>query len=353
MVRPFDAMRRALPVSEWPRGDQEAWANAQVEGDIFEDGGAAAHWAARTRLTNVQHYGRWLGYLLWTGMLDGRARPADRVTHAAVRAYNRHLEAIVEPRTRLSMLVGLKVMMQAMSPERDWRWLQDASNRVQINAKPIRDKRARMRPTAEIVTAAIAEMEQLPASGLTFKQALAYRDGLMLALMAARPLRVKNFAALELGRHLIKLDNGWLIAIPAVETKTHQPIDFELPVTLLPWFERYLSEVRVLFPQAGESTRLWLGKDGVMHDPRSVYHRITKLTRRLFGAPINPHLLRDCAASSLAAVSADMARAAAPLLGHRHFSTTERYYIQADNLAASRKLNAILDQLKSDSEDLA
>jgi len=353
MVRPFDAMRRALPVSEWPRGDQEAWANAQVEGDIFEDGGAAAHWAARTRLTNVQHYGRWLGYLLWTGMLDGRTRPADRVTHAAVRAYNRHLEAIVEPRTRLSMLVGLKVMLQAMSPERNWRWLQDACNRIQVNARPGKDKRARMRPTAEIVASAVTELERLPDGGLTLKQAVAYRDALMLALLASRPLRVKNFASLELGRHVVPTEGNWLLTVPAEDTKTRQPLAFDLPARLLPWFERYLFEVRGLFPQAGESPRLWLGKDGVMHDPHGIYHRIIKLTRRLFGVAINPHLLRDCAASSLAAVSTDMARAAAPLLGHRSFATTERWYIQADNLAASRRLGSILNRLKAAAEDLA
>jgi integrase len=85
-----------------------------------------------------------------------------------------------------------------------------------------------------------------------------------------------------------------------------------------------------------------------MRDPHVVHSRITKLTKRLFGTSINPHLLRDCAASSLAAVSTDVARAAAPLLGHRHFSTTERHYIRADNLAASRRLNTILDRLKKD-----
>jgi integrase len=174
-----------------------------------------------------------------------------------------------------------------------------------------------------------------------------------LALLAARPLRKKNVTSLELGRHVIQTGDGWLIAIPAEETKTRQPISFDLPDQLVPWIERYLSKVRPLFPQAAESSRLWLGKDGVMHHPHVVWHRITKLTRRLFGTPINPHLLRDCAASSLAAVSSDTARAAAPLLGHRHFSTTGRYDIQADNLAASRKVSAILDQLKAASEDLA
>jgi site-specific recombinase XerC len=353
MARPVAPMRRALPVSEWPLIDRQAWMTAQMTGDVFDDEGRAAHWATRTRQTNEQHYGRWLGYLRWTGTFNAAAAPADRVTRETVRAYNRHLASIVAARTRLSMLVGLKVMMQAMAPDRNWRWLQEACNRVQINAKPSRDKRKRMRPTAEIFAAASTELEQLPRTGLSVKQALAYRDALMLALLAARPLRVKNFSALELGRHLVDLEGGWLITIPAEETKTHQPVSFELPEPLLPWFERYLSAVRPLFPHAAESSRLWLGKEGVLHDARSVYQRIMKLTRRLFGTPINPHLLRDCAASSLAAVSSDMARAAAPLLGHRQFSTTERFYIQADYLAASRRHGATLDQIKAALEDLA
>ena len=62
---------------------------------------------------------------------------------------------------------------------------------------------------------------------------------------------------------------------------------------------------------------------------------------------MNPHLLRDCAATSLSTVSPDVARAAAALLGHRNFSTTEKYYIRANRLEASRKLNAILASVKT------
>ena len=136
MANLIEPMRRALPLVEWPRADQAAWSAAVTPGDIFDAGGRAAHWAPRTKLTNLQHYGRWLGYLTWTGELQAEDQPPDRVTREAVRVYNRHLESLVAPRTRLSMLVGLKVMMQAMVPERNWRWLQDVCNRIQINAKP-------------------------------------------------------------------------------------------------------------------------------------------------------------------------------------------------------------------------
>ncbi len=56
-----DPIRRALPLDEWPPADQALWRAALTAGDLFDHGGGAAHWAVRTRQTNLKHYGRWLG----------------------------------------------------------------------------------------------------------------------------------------------------------------------------------------------------------------------------------------------------------------------------------------------------
>jgi hypothetical protein len=100
MVRVIDPMRRTLPVTGWPPVDQKAWAATQTAGDNLDEGGRAAQWAAETKRTNAQHYGRWLGYLAWRGILTKQAHPADRVTRNAVRVYNRHLGRLVAPRLR-------------------------------------------------------------------------------------------------------------------------------------------------------------------------------------------------------------------------------------------------------------
>jgi integrase len=141
------------------------------------------------------------------------------------------------------------------------------------------------------------------------------------------------------------------LSFAAPEVKNRLPLTFTLPKNLVPWLERYLAEVRPLFPGATSTKRLWLNQYGPVSSPRFVYLRIVRLTRRLLGKPINPHLLRDCAASSLAMVSGDVARSAAALLGHRHFSTTERYYIQGNDLEASRRLNAILAAAVEESDE--
>jgi integrase/recombinase XerD len=75
---------------------------------------------------------------------------------------------------------------------------------------------------------------------LTMSQALRYRDGLLLSLLAFMPLRRKNVAALALDRHLVSEGENRFICIPAEETKTRTAIEFAIPSLLLAYLDRYL-----------------------------------------------------------------------------------------------------------------
>ncbi len=352
MTRIVDTKRRAMPFVEWPEADQKAWALATTEAHPFDEGGNASHWAERTKQTNIQHYGRWLGWLQFTNRLDTAYTPADRVTEAQIRDYHIHLVSLgVAPRTLLSMLVGLKVTIKAMAPNNSWLWLQNICNRIQRNAPYRTNKRDRLLPTRRIVEASLERMDTIRLDPtLNITGAIAYRDALMLALLAARPLRIKNFTALDLNHHVQRLEQGWRITIPPKEVKNRILLEFHIPERILPYFERYLHLVRPVFPDAETSGQLWLGKKGASFNASTVRQRIIRLGQSLFGVHLNPHLLRDCAATSLADHSSSAARTATALLGHTQTSTTERYYIHADQLDASRKVNAILDRLKNTTE---
>ena len=60
------------------------------------------------------------------------------------------------------------------------------------------------------------------------------------------------------------------------------------------------------------------------------------------GQPINPHLFRDCAVTSVAIDDPVNIGIASRLLGHRSASTTERYYNQARSVEASRRMQKSL-----------
>lgn len=340
--------RRHLAFNDWPPPDIAAWQIAVAEGDILDGQGPAAHWASATKRTNRQHYARWLGYLMHYDRLALEHAPAERLTTTAVRSYVKHLSSELAPRTVVSSLVGLKVMMKAMAPQADWRWLADACNALNRSSKPRNLKGPRVRPTGEIYAAAFRELDRLLSTPLTRRiDRVAYRDTLMLAMMAARPLRLKNFTNIRIGEHLLRQAGTWILLIPGEETKNGQTLEYALPTSLAPYLQVYLDRVRESFCNAHTDEALWLEFMGAPLRCHSIYGRIILVTKRLLGVGINPHLLRDCAATSLSTESPAAARSAAALLGHRYFSTTERYYVRANQLDASRTINATLTAIKA------
>ena len=67
----------------------------------------------------------------------------------------------------------------------------------------------------------------------------------------------------------------------------------------------------------------------------------------VFGAPIRPHLIRHCAATSLAIESPRLARMTRPILGHTTNMTGERYYNMATGLEACRRHADVIDDLRN------
>jgi hypothetical protein len=88
---------------------------------------------------------------------------------------------------------------------------------------------------------------------------------------------------------------------------------------------------------------LWLSSYGPPMTDNGIYCCIVARTREGLGQPINPHLFRDCAATSIAIDDPVHIGIACRLLGHSTASTTERYYNQAQNVEASRLMqNSLL-----------
>lgn len=344
--RLIDPARRSLPFDEWPVIDQQFWQRATAKRTLFGEGGTAAHWRPRTQATNIQHYGRFLGYLVWSGQLNPLQAPAERATLELVERYYEHLPASISPFSKLSLLVGLKVTLKAMHPEISWRWLQDACNRLQIVASDERAQGPDLPCPVELDRLAFAELADarsaLGDGRLSLKAAARFRDALCLALLIRRPLRATNFSALRLGHEFKPSDEGWTIAVPGEQTKNGAPISMPFPKALLDFLSVYLSQVRPFFPGASTTDHLWLCKFGVNRNHYWLYERMCKLTERLTGQPINPHQFRAIGATYLAEDAPDDEYAAANLLSHRHRSTTERYYVRARSVRASQRIDALL-----------
>jgi integrase/recombinase XerD len=106
--------------------------------------------------------------------------------------------------------------------------------------------------------------------------------------------------------------------------------------------QHYLARIRTRFPQAGTHRALWAGWKGRGLGGQAIYDTIAARTRAAFGHVVNPHLFRDCAATTIAIAQPGQIGVARDLLGHASLHTTNTYYNQARSIEVSRLYSTVL-----------
>lgn len=120
------------------------------------------------------------------------------------------------------------------------------------------------------------------------------------------------------------------------------------PATLSHYISHYVESIRAEFPGAARPAGLWAGSMGAPLSETTIYDCMMITSKKLFGVAINPHTFRTIAATFLAETSINDVFYASRLLGHRDLRTTKVYYICANQLTASRKINRVLEELATD-----
>ncbi len=343
-----DPRRRCVPFEEWPRPDQEAWNKAIRSGDLLDDTGPAAHWRDGTRQKVQSSYGRWLTFLERQGTLNPIASPETRVKPEVLRAYIDELQEQVSSVTLAGRVTDLSEALRVMAPGHELSFLRRAQQALAVRARPIRNKRQRIVPPASLLHLAIRLMDEAegnPCPRLAWR-ACRYRDALMIAMLATRALRRRNFAGIIVGQHLGKIDDRYVLLFDGSETKNHRPIEMALPDILTGHIDRYLEVYRPILLGEAESEHLWISYLGRPMAHGAIYDKVREVTGREFGHPINLHLFRDCQATALALDDPEHVRVAGPLLGHNEFRSTERFYNQAMTVEAARQYQEAIRDLR-------
>lgn len=367
-VRATPHEHAALPLAQWPSRDEQVWRAANYRPDFLEVGGLAATWRAATQRNALGAYGRWLAWLLDQGVALADAAPVARITPERFRDYLAFLQKNRAPCTVVGYLSWFWMVCRAMFLETDWRWLQRLHNNLKREAKPTRDKRSRIVPAQGLLQFGHDLMDQAGAvlddgtetttqPRLRVAAARDFRDGLMIALLALRPLRVTNFLGITIGRHLRRSGNRVTLSFEGMETKTKRPIEPTWPEELLPSLDRYLEEVRPI-PMAAKvpvdparpprpaGAILWVGQGGTALTPGGLTKALKRHTRRRFGRYVNAHLFRDCLASTVANEDPDHVHIAQHMLHHSKPSTTEGSYILTDSRLALRRHHDLMARLR-------
>ena len=334
--------RGCLKLAAWPEQDRLLWTTATRPSDLLDpETGARSGHAQRSNATAEKGYGRWLTFLMTTDAGVLSSTPAARIMPERVKAYVECLRELGNASgTILCRLQELCEVAKVMDPDHDWSFLNRISSRVRTWHKPARSK-SHLKLSDELLELGlnlVARAQQ--SSGL--EAAILHRDGLLIGLLSLLPLRRRNLCGLRVGDNLISQETGWLLVLAEHETKTQRSIELPFPQVLDDALKTYLVVHRpYLSLRTGRwmmplGSELWVSKDGSPMTEIALYDRVRARTAEAFGKPLNLHLFRDAAATTLAIADPEHVRVAAPLLGHASFATTEKYYQQATAMSAHR-----------------
>jgi integrase len=175
----------------------------------------------------------------------------------------------------------------------------------------------------------------------------------MISLLAYRPLRTRNFAAIQIGRNLLSAGDLYAIKFDAEDTKTHRAIDFIFPEALAPGLTRYLEYYRPILlkvqrkAKPTETDALWISIRSTPLALRSIANPVNRRTREAFGTSLPPHWFRDAVATSIAIENPQHVRDIHLILGHTNLATAQAHYNQANSLQASRRVQAFFAELRA------
>jgi integrase/recombinase XerD len=354
-------MTRRPPIADWPPRDRAFWTKGVEPGGLFDEGGAGAQWSEASRFKAAHGYRFWLSWLAEHGLLDPNLEPAERVTQERVAAYVAELQAERAPYTVLCRVQELYDALRAMAPKSDWNWLAQLYRSLRSRVRPVRDKLSRLKPIDELAALGerlMDEAESTPGWSAR-RRAVGYRDGLVIALLSYRPVRLKNLAMMRLGRHLVNAGGSWRIIFFADETKSHVPYEAIVPAAIAPRLDRYLAVYRPVLMQGEQADNragtppsgpnldaVWVSEVGTQLESGTLARRVFIHTREAFGRGFGPHMFRDAAATSIAVDNPKHIGDASLALGHAGHKTTERHYNHARSLEASRRHAAALFRLR-------
>lgn len=336
-----------IPIHDWPECDRKALNTALQPSSILDDHGSLSHLCVEAVENLMRYYGRWLRYLCSQNLFDPTRSGVEFLSPDLLRGYIAMLRSNLASATVANYVAELGRLALLFRSETDWGFVQTTARQLRRNAQPVRDSRTRCRPSKELYELGLKLMKTAEAQSDPIGRAREFRNGLIISLLAARPLRIRNLAMIAMHRHLQLRGERYWVHFEPVETKNRRPLDFYWPESLHNALIQYLEIHRPIlagsyFKNCNLGDRLW-----VIRDRGHFHYIITTKTAEHFGKPVYPHLFRHAAATSTAIEDPKHVGIIMTILGHASFRTAEKYYNKATSIDAARRYQNYIGELRS------
>jgi integrase len=334
---------RSMPPTEWPAPDRLGWAEACRPAQRLKRGGAASHLTPVSQNDIANRYGLYLDFLSRSGRFDPAKSALTLITPDNANAFIGELQARVRSVTVWNSVYKLRRAAQLIAPGTDFGWLTEIEKVVALAMVP-RSKADRLVLTERLVEAGLILIREAEMFGKTAQsRAVGARNGLLIALLALHPIRIKNFAALTISDSFINIGGRWWLHTPSEDTKSHRVDERQVPEFITDAVNRYIKTHRAVLCRGDVGhAALWLSSTtGRQLTTKNLGTLISKLTRETIGIDVSPHLFRNAGASTAAVYGGNHPHLASALLNHRDPRVTEEHYNRATTFSAGDEYTLI------------
>lgn len=321
----FPPVVRCLQVKDWPEADRTAWQEACRAGGLLTEPEPAVHYAENTRRKGADGWGRFLNYLDLAGELEHDETPAQRLTADRVGRFVVSMRGRLRAVSVFCNVCDLARVATWLAPGRDWSWIRrhpavPRNREVRASRRPIVPHEPHL-----LLFAALQYCRKAEREALSPRNAIRFRDGLIIAFATWSVLRRKNLAEMEIGTHLCIGDGSMRVVFE--RTKNGQPVDSLVPDFLRPFIEKYLQKYRpFLMRGAAGSARLWINIYGEPLAGEACLHLFSRMGVRLIGKRISVHKTRYAYATTQLNLDPKQRDIVSAGLAHGGTSSVERSY---------------------------
>ena len=267
----------------------------------------------------------------------------QRVTRRRLRAYVRALKAAGNADyTIIGRITELAMAMRILTPGADVGWIRRPDG-ISIYAMLPKNKRPMVVPDARVLFRWGLKMMDTQLAEGARANPVAFRDGLLIALLAARGRRLRSMAELRVRREMVRQEVTYRIELGPDQTKTHVHDRFDLPEALTPYVGHYLAKVRPVLLAGCEEDAFWIGARGAPLTAKGIEACILRLSRVRFGVAFGPHRFRHAIATSSALRDPGSPGLAAGVLGGSA-QVIEQHYNRAGQIQAARAYAQVVEQ---------
>lgn len=370
---------------QWPKRHRKAFEAARTTPDSASScEGRAAHWRPDTCLSVKFAWGLLLGYDRRCGQLQDDRAPGT-VLPEELEGFIRDLLARgVRYSTVATYVRHLAEAVRVMLPGAEYKFIATAAIELQRAATLLPDGKTGLVGASTVYAAMLARMDKAMDGSLSsWKDALAYLDGLKVAIDDLTNVRLKTLALTE-QRHFT-LENGiYTLTYDRTEMKTKKPFKGPLPAALTPYIDHgfavaawliqrsekgagsarpldvidpappspsaatggRICKSRVAPNQGGQveipvQQPLWVTRSGVRMSRRQTHARIKNTTWLEVGVELGPQQLRRLGPTSLRRFVPWRSSLAVSSVQH-HSSRMTQKYVKCDGSSSAFEFHRLL-----------